>query len=216
MSELFEWARRLQIVDVWKPNITGWQTPRVLYDRTVLVNGEPVAPRYEAPMFFVDHGTVGSNTLRFWGQGGSVSNDTYSLAKYLVPHDTTVYADNRPHDTQLVVFKMHPDKFACNNVGPCIHPVTNRNTIGLEYESLQNGTHDISESQYIKGALVYAYEAHAHNIRDHFRVPHGLVAVHWGRRTDPWAGRMDIGHSWEIVQAARRDPDIRALWGWDR
>lgn len=218
MSELFERARRLRVVDCWKAgNETGWRTAPVLYDRTIkAADGEVKAPRYAAPLFFIDHGTVGRNTLKFWGQGGSISSGAYSLAKYLVPHEQTEYADGRLHDTRNVVFKMHPDKFACNHVGPAIVPVTNSNSIGVEYESMQNGVHDIDDSQYITGALIYAYEAHLHGIRDAFRLSHGIVAIPWTRRTDPWAGKFDIAHSWLLVETIRADPDIRALWGWDR
>jgi hypothetical protein len=215
MSDYFEYARALRVVDVWKEgNETGWVTPRVLYDPTVKVNKKAMAPTKGKTIAFFDHGTVGSNTLMFWCTGGSVASGAYTLAKYLVPHDITVYADGREHDTRNVVFKMIPDWAACNHTGECVGPFNNTNSIGVEYESLQNGKHDIGELQYIKGALIFAYEAVLNKIRDYFRVAHGLVAINpWGRRTDPWAGMFDIARSWEIVQAIRRDERIWALWG---
>lgn len=214
--DLFEQTRALRVVDVWQPgNETGWVTPRVLYDPTVRADdGDVKAPgKLESVSGWVDHGTVGSNTLRFWGTGGSVANRTWSLAHYLVPHDTTEYADRRAHDTRYTVFKMVPDGYGCNHTGPTFAYFGGHNTIGVEYESLQNGTHDISEQQYIKGALLYAYAAASQHIRDYFRVPHGLIAKPWTRRTDPWAGLFDIAHSWELVQQIRHDPRIWQLWG---
>lgn len=214
MSEYFAKAQALRVVDVWKEgNETGWVTPRVLYDPAVKVNGESMAPSKLMTRYWVDHGTVGTNTLRFWGERGSILNGAYSLAKYLVPRDTTQYADNSIRDTSNVVFKMIPDWAACNHTGVCIAPFSNRNSVGVEYESRQNGTHDITDLQYIKGALIFTHDAAQDKIRDYFRVPHGIIALEWGRRTDPWAGLFDIARSWEIVQDIRRDARIWALWG---
>lgn len=214
MAEYFENAKALRVVDVWQPNNeTGWVTPRGLYDPSVKIDGEVRAPSKLKTRHWFDHGTVGTNTLRFWGTGGSIANGTFSLAKYLVPRDQTVYADGTVHDTSNVVFKMIPDSAACNHTGPCIEPFSNRNSVGVEYESRQNGTHDITDLQYIKGALIFTHDAVVDSIRDYFRVPHGLAALPWGRRTDPWAGLFDIARSWEIVQAIRRDARVWVLWG---
>lgn len=208
MAEYYANALALRVVDVWQPgNETGWVTPPELYDPTL---GH--APRKQTTIAWFDHGTVGSNTLRFWGTRGSINNGTFTLAKYLVPHDTTVYADNRAHDTRNVVFKMHPDNMACNHTGDCIGPFSNINSVGVEYESLQNGTHDISDMAYVKGALLFTHDAAQDKIRDYFRVAHGIVAEPWGRRSDPWAGLFDIARSWAIVQDIRRDARIWALW----
>lgn len=210
MGQYLQNARDLRVVNVFQPgNETGWVTPRILYDPTL--GKAPVLSGYR---FWMDHGTVGTNTLRFWGEGKSAVPGNWTLAHYLVPRDTTVYKDNQPHDTRNVLFKMVPDGFTCNHTGDCIGPIGNHNAEGVEYESLQNGTHDITDMQYIKGALLYAYNSRAHLIPDWFRVPHGLVAEPWGRRSDPWAGKFDIARSWEIVQAIRRDPDIRAFSVW--
>lgn len=210
----YEDAQALRVVDVWQPgNETGWVTPRGLYDPRVKIDGEVRAPSKARTIGWIDHGTVGTNTLRFWGTSGSVNNGTFSLAKYLIPHDTTEYADKRAHDTRNTVFKMIPDWAACNHTGPAIEPWGNHNTIGMEYESLQNGRHDIGDRQYINGALVFAYEAALNGIRDAWRLPHGIIALEWGRRSDPWAGLFDIARSWEIVQAVRRDSRIWQMWG---
>lgn len=212
--DMFPHAQALRVVDVWKQgNETGWVTPEVLYNPAVKFNGEVKAPTLKKFLWWMDHGTVGTNTLRFWGTKGSINNGAFSLAQYLVPNDTTVYADNKPHDTRNVVFKMVPDNRACNHTGVCNDPVNNTNTKGVEYESKQNGSHDITDAQYIKGALIYAHDAALHTIGDYFRVPHGHWAEPWGRRRDPWAGKFDIARSWELVQAIRRDPRIWALWG---
>lgn len=210
-------AKRLIIIDMFKPNVTGWVTPRALYDPAVKHQGVVIAPRLARYEWWMDHGTVGTNTLRFWGEGGSLSNGAFSLAQFLIPRDTTQYADGRVYDTKDVVFKMVPDGYACNHTGLCIYPIGNHNTLGVEYESKQNGTHDITERQYIKGALLYTYNSRLktgkQDIRDHRRVSHGLVATPWGRRSDPWAGGFDYAYSWAHVYAIRLDPRVFAFWG---
>lgn len=208
--DLYEAARRLQVIDVFKiGNITGWVTPRPLYDPAL---GR--APRLATVQWWMDHGTVGTNTLRFWGEGGSLNDRAgWSCTQYLAPRDLTVYRDGAQYDTRDTVFKMVPDGYATNHTGDCIYPINNTNTLGLEYESRQNGTHDITDAQYIKGALLYANAAARYRIPDYFRVPHGLVREPWGDRTDPWAGRFDIARSWELVQQIRQDPRIWAYWG---
>ena len=210
MTDMFERARALRVVDVFKPgNETGWVTPRILYDPTL---GK--VPRLERAQFWMDHGTVGTNTLRYWGEGKSANADAeWTCAHYLVPRDLTQYRDGAMHDTRDVVFKMIPDGWAANHAGNCITPIGNHNSLGCEYESLQNGRHDITDRQYEKGALIYTYAAALYSIRDYFRVPHGLVAEPWGRRTDPWAGQFDIARSWELVQQIRHDARVWALWG---
>lgn len=214
--DLYDIAQRLGIVDVWaQGNETGWVTPRELYDPAL-------GHVFKARPFtrWLDHGTVGTNTLRFWGERGSIHNGTFTLAHYLVPHEQTQYADGLAHDTSLTVFKMVPPGYACNHTGLCSGNINNTNTLGMEYENLQNGKEPFSDLQYAKGALVYAYDAAANGIRDCFRTSHGLVAVEiengqlkWGRRTDPFAGPFDFAYSWELVQAARRDARIWQMWG---
>jgi hypothetical protein len=218
--DLFDLAQRLKVVDVWAAkNETGWQTPRVLWDPT-----QGMAPRARPFTRWLDHATVGTNTLRFWGEGGSVNNGTYTLAHYLVPHEQTQYADGHAHDTTNTIFKMVPPGYACNHTGLCAGGINNSNALGMEYENLQNGQEPFSEWQYVKGALVYAHDAVSNNIRDCFRTSHGLVAgeiaegangPYWvyGRRTDPYAGPFDFAYSWELVQRIRRDPRIWQLWG---
>lgn len=214
MTDYFEAAKALRVVDVWKPgNETGWVTPKILYDPTLRASdGQVKAPLYRTPQWWMDHGTVGTNTLRFWGEKGSVNNGSWTLAHLLVPKEATEYQDGHIHDTTNVVFKMVPPKFACNHTGDCISPISNINTRGVEYESLQNGTHDITNMQYIKGALLYTHDVAEFGIPDWRRVMHGLVAIPWGRRSDPWAGRFDIARSWTIVQAIREDKRIWDLW----
>lgn len=212
----FEWAQRLHVVDVHKAgNETGWVTPPVLYDPSVKADdGREYAPVWQPTIGWIDHGTAGSNTLRFWGEGGSVKNRAWSLAHYLVPHNTTMYADKQLHNTTYTVFKMVPPRHACNHVGIAINaPFYGANTIGMEYESMQDGSDDISIEAYIKGALVYCYDAAINHIPDHFRLSHGIVAQPWGRRTDPWSGKFHYARSWSYVQAIRSDPRIWAFWG---
>jgi len=215
MADMFVEAQALRVIDVWKAgNETGWVTPKVLYDPSVKdASGEVRAPTRKAVKYWVDHGTVGTNTLRFWGEGGSVANKAWSLANYLVPHEQTQYADGHMHDTSHVVFKMVPDGFACNQTGQTFQEISNENSMGVEYESLQNGTSDISESQLTRGALITAHDMRVHAVIDAFRISHGWIARPWGRRTDPWAGKFDIAHSWELIQAIRRDPRIWQFWG---
>lgn len=208
--DYFETAKALEIIDVWKEgNPTGWVTPKELYDPAF---GH--APKKGKTIAWFDHGTVGMNTLEFWCTRGSINSGAYTLAKYLVPHDTTKYADGKVHDTRLVVFKMIPDWATCNHTGLCIGPpFSNTNSDGMEYESLQNGTHDISDMAYVKGALVFTHDAVLNKIKDYFRLAHGIAALPWTRRTDPWAGLFDIARSWTIVQAVRADKRIWDLWG---
>jgi hypothetical protein len=219
--DLNEAARNLKVVLVYQDgNETGWVTPRVLYDYTVKTPrslafplGEVVAPRKERTIAWFLHGTVGANTLAYWGSGQSATpKGMWTLAKYLVPHDQTQYRDGRVYDTALTVFKMHPDWAASNHTGYCFGPFNNRNSIGVEYESRQNGIHDISAMAYVKGALLYAYQAAYDHLNDAFCVSHGLVASPWGRRTDPWAGKFDFAYHWWLVEEIRRDARIWEFW----
>src|SRR5690242_7508267 len=131
MVDYHDWATKLRIVDVWKQgNETGYVTPRCLYDPSVpLASGRVVAPTLDRFRFWIDHDTEGTNTLPYFGGGGTIAAGTYALAHYLVPHEQTVYADGHGHDTTYVVFKMVPPHFACNNVGNAIDPVDNTNTL---------------------------------------------------------------------------------------
>ena len=186
-------------------NETGWVTPRALYE------GEH-APTWEPAIGWVWHGTVGRNTLRYWGTGQSAVPDNWSLAAYLLPHNTTQYADGQFHGTEYTVFKMAPDNRRCNHAGVCNPPLHNGNSYGVEYESLQNGTHDIDVSQYIKGALIHAYNAAVFGIPDHLAQMHGMIAKPWGRRSDPWAGLWDVSFHWALVREIRRDRRIWHFW----
>jgi hypothetical protein len=209
--DLVHWAANLQVVDVHKVgNPTGWVTDRRLYDPRIPGNH---APTYTRPGWWMDHGTVGSNTLRYWGTGGSIRAGAWSLATYLIPHNETVYADNKARDTTFTVFKMIPDGYACNHAGDCITPIHNGNSIGCEYESMQNGTYDIEQAQYVKGALMYCYDSALYGIPDHARVSHGLVAEPHGRRRDPFAGPYDYDYSWHLVREVRRTKVIWQMWG---
>src|SRR5687767_9027583 len=115
--DLFKAAQDLRVVDVFVPNETGWITPPVLYNRSVLApDGQPKAPPVHALKAWILHKTMGSNTLRFWGQGLSAVPGNYSLASYLLPRDTTVYQDGQSRSTVNVVFKMCPDNRRCNHL----------------------------------------------------------------------------------------------------
>lgn len=214
--DYFPIAAKLHVVNVYEAgNETGWVTPKVLYDRGVkTASGEIMAPVVEPIRAWIDHGTAGSNTLLFWGEGGSIASGEYTLANFLVPRDQTRYRDGKVHDTTFTVFKMVPDWARCNHAGICSAGITNRNSKGCEYESLQNGTHDITDMQYIKGALIYTYDAHGSSIPDWFRVMHGIVAIPWPRRKDPFSGLFDIARSWGIVTDIRQNANIRNLWKW--
>ncbi|HEX9988463.1 MAG TPA: hypothetical protein VGE45_08305 [Chloroflexia bacterium] len=211
--DYFEYARTLRVIDIWKPNETGYITPRELYDPAVVTDCYP-AQDYQ---HWMDHGTVGTDTLRYWCTRGSINDGVFTLAQFLLPHQTQRYADNSVHDTRRVIFKMVQDGRRCRHTGACnavdSRQVNNRNTLGVEYESLQNGTHDIDDDQYIKGAFLFAYNSALGRIPDHRRLSHGIVATPTGRRTDPWAGGFDYARSWAIVQAIRLDARIWGLWG---
>jgi hypothetical protein len=219
--DFYDLAQRFKVVDVWAAgNETGWITPRVLYDPAVRVNGESMVPVAKPPSRWLEHGTVGVNTLKFWGTAGSIQNGTYTLAHYLVPHEQTEYRDGKLHDTTMTVFKMVPPGFACNHAGLCAGGINNANAIGVEYENLQNGKEQFSMQQYAKGALVYCHDAAFNGIKDAFRTSHGLVAVAieggqlvWGRRSDPFAGPFDYELSWAMIRAIRSDSRIWQFWG---
>jgi hypothetical protein len=209
-------AQALRVVDVFTPgNETGWVTPAVLYNASVKhTDGKTKAPVPGTKKSWHWHGTVGTNTLAFWCQSkGSIQNGSFSLTNYLVPHNQTRYADGKMHDTRNVVFKMAPDNRACNHLGNCIAPYSNNTSFGVEYESLQNGTHDFENEMYIKGALIQANSQARFPIPDHHCISHGTVALPNGRRSDPWAGQWDFGYHWSIVQEIRRDGRIWRLWG---
>ena len=210
MVDLFEAARNLVVIDVWRAgNPTGYVTPTRAYDPAVVSDCYPA----QAYRNWMDHGTVGVDTLRYWCEGNSLN-----VTQFLLPKDTQRYRDGSIHDTRNVVFKMVPDGRRCRHTGEC-NPigsqlVNNKNTCGVEYESLQNGTHDITDSQYVRGALIYAYQhAVTPGIVDHRRISHGVVATNPpGRRSDPWAGGFRYARSWALVQAIREDKRIWQLW----
>ena len=203
-------ALQLRVVDVWQDgNETGYITPKILYDPSL-----GMAPWLGAVDAWLLHGTAGRNTLRFWGEGGSAVAGNWTLAQLLVPRDQTAYADGKVHDTSFTVFKMAPDGSGCNHAGPCCANITNSNSIGVEHESLQNGTHDITPLMYTKSALLYAHDSAKLHLKDWRCQQHGIVAINpVGRRSDPYAGLFDIAYWWSLVVGIRADARIWQYWG---
>lgn len=225
LIDAYEAATTLRVVDVFRPgNETGYVTPPDLYEprRTPDGRGWEIPPRGNI-LFWMDHATVGTNTLPYFAGipgvqlAGSVRDGRDVCCPYLIPKDRTLYADGRVADTSRVVFKMTPANRACNHTGPCV-PFTgvtpdNANTDGVEYENLQNGADPFTEWQIVKGALIYVYSAVVNRIPDYRRVSHGVVAEPWGRRTDPFTrGMFPFSRSWAYVEAIRRDPRIWQFW----
>lgn len=208
MTDYLDAATRLRVVDVFDAgNETGWVTPFVLYLPALGV--APTKAQFKA---WILHGTAGVNTLAYWGNGGN----GVTCANALIPHEHTQYRDGHLRDTSWVVFKMVPFNFACNHAGECAAGINNTNSYGVEYESLQNGSNDISDQQLLKGALMYAHDAVAFpygGVKDHKCLMHGIVAINpVGRRSDPFAGPFNIARHWEHVQGIRRDARVWAYW----
>jgi hypothetical protein len=209
MIDLYEAALNLKVINVYEPNNeTGYRTPTRAYDPNVVTDCYPAQP-FQSWML---HGTVGTDTLRYWCEG-----DSLNVTQFLLPHDTQRYRDGSVHDSTHTVLKMIPDGRRSRHTGPCngigTVQVNNRNTCGVEYESMQNGTHDITDSQYVRGALIYAYQSALSGIPDYRCISHGAVAVPGGRRSDPWAGDFRYARHWAYVQAIRQDARIWAMWG---
>lgn len=207
--DYYDLAKKLEVVNVWEPgNQTGYVTPRVLYDPSL-----HEAPRRAKVARWILHGTAGTNTLAFWGNGGSAVPGNWTVANMLVPHERTQYKNGSVHDTTNVVFKMVPDGYACNHTGACSANVSNNNAFGVEYESKQDGTDDISDTQLIKGALLYANGAALEAVPDWFCLMHGIVRVPWPERRDPFAGKFNIARHWEHVLGIRADIRVWQFWG---
>jgi len=229
LPDYFWWATNLKVYSIFSRdpalNPTGYVTPEILYKTARQIKGGR-APQWQGGAAYIEHGTVGRNTLPYFAEGygepaGVVAEGRYACTHYLNPKDSTRLGDGRILDTTLVMFKMVPDGFACNHVGEAEYRAHGKyysqswlesHAYGIEHENMQNGTDPFTPAQLIKGALVYVYLAAKDGISDLMHISHKIIATPFGRRGDPDAGPFDwqafLGHIHEI----RKDRRIWQFW----
>lgn len=189
-----EWANKLKVVSVFQPgNESGIVTDRRLYDPNFPGNRAPVPAPYE---YFIRHVTVGVNSLS-WLAGGSIP-ETWASVNMLIPRGMN-----------FTVYKLFPDNFRGNHVGDAEWMGRTEGYIaprayGVEWENRANGTEAVDQSQYIKGALIYAYWCAENKTLDRKVLDHSLIAIPHGRRMDPQAGLWSDQTFWDCVAQIRR------------
>lgn len=193
-----EAASKLRVVDVWQPgNSSGVVTLPSKYFKTGVVP-------YDR---FVRHVTAGRNSLAFLA-----GPSTEACIPYLIPTDAT-----DPDPDNWTVFKMIPDDSRCYHVGDMEwrgeqerywHP----RSMGHEIENIGDFAHPIEQRQYLKSALLYAYDCAVWRWQDHMVFDHSTIAVDHtnagGRRTDPQAGLFNEAIWWAYIW------QIRDNWPW--
>lgn len=191
-------AAKLRVVDVWQSgNSSGVVTHPSKYFR------QGVKP-YDR---FVRHVTAGTNSL-----GWLAGTNTVACIPYLIPTNAT-----DPHPENWTVYKMIPDDSRCFHVGDMEwrgeqetfwHP----RTMGHEIENVANFRTPIEDRQYVKSALLYAYDCARYRWQDNMVFDHSLIAVPHtnvgGRRTDPQAGLFREAVWWDLIW------QIRRAWPW--
>lgn len=200
--DYLEYARRLRIVNVWQPgNPSGVVTNPVLYTPQQDEYGNWLYPPYRGVRHIIRHVTAGRNSLPWLAGVGQLEVSIH----YLIPTDP------------YTVYKMIPDEHMCNHVGDAVFAGDdwlNSTSIGEEYENpADGGRTPITQSQYIKGALVTCNAQGRYHIPDWQETDHGLVALPWGRRSDPWAGGFDYDAYNAHKKAIRETPLVWAFWG---
>lgn len=193
-----EAAARLRVIDVWaNPNPSGVVTLPSKYFRTG-------AKPYDR---FVRHVTAGTNSLA-WLAGPN----TVACIPYLIPTKRT-----DPDPANWTVYKLVPDDARCFHVGDIEwrgeqesfwHP----RAMGHEIENVANFRTPIELRQYVKSALLYAYDCARWKWLDIHVYDHSTLAVPHtntgGRRTDPQAGLFNEAVWWALIWA------IRDAWPW--
>lgn len=193
-----EAAAKLRVIDVWRVgNPSGVVTHPSKYFR------QGVKP-YDR---FVRHVTAGRNSLN-WLAG----TFTVACIPYLIP---TGAFD--PDPDNWTVYKMIPDDARCYHVGDMEwhgeqeafwHP----RAMGHEIEHVADFRTEIEERQYLKSALLYAYDCARYRWQDFNVFDHSTIAVPHtntgGRRTDPQAGLFRESAWWDAIL------QIRAAWPW--
>lgn len=190
-----EWANKLKVIDVWKSgNDTGIVTDRRLYDKGFAGNRAPSVRPYKG---FLIHGTAsGGNSLSFLA-GGSWGS-SYACVPYLIPRGTSA-----------TLYKLIPDGHRGWSAGDSewrgvTDETLNSELLPVEIENRQNWSEAIQPTQYIKLALLYAFESAHYQLQDNMVVSHSLIAVPHGRRSDPEAGLFSYGTFWDLVMQIRR------------
>src|SRR6266498_2139021 len=156
-------ANALVVVDYWKlPNPKGRATPPPLIDPALNHVYE-----WDTLYGYILHGTVGTNTLDYWLNGGSMQPGAdgtipWSMAHYLALRDANTIAKMCPDPTPL-------KRWNCNHVGVSnwYHPALRDRVLGkvfkgIECEDLQNwnrgpNAQRITDDQVVKCALMIAY-----------------------------------------------------------
>lgn len=196
-------AARLKIVDVFKPgNPSGHVTNPKLYDRSAPGNNAPAVKPY---MGWINHITVGTNSLPFLTQGTVGGN--WACIPYLVPR-----GDNP------TVYKLIPDDHRGHHAGVAsfmgISDFSSQFS-GVEIENLGNGKQEVDQWQYVKVALLYAYFSAKFKTDDRWCLSHSLIASPHGRRSDPEAGFFRYSVFWDLVAQIRRDwPQLWSMPVW--
>lgn len=164
---------------------------------------------------FVRHVTVGTDSL-----GWLAGTGTVACIQYLIPTKASDrFADNN------TVYKLIPDDARCYHVGDIEwrgeqEGFWHVRAMGHEIENVGNFRTEIEPRQYIKSALIYAYDCARwkwldRNVFDHSQiaVPHTNTG---SRRTDPKAGLFNECLWWDLIMAIRRAwpwPGMPVWWG---
>lgn len=155
----------------------------------------------------IKHVTVGSNSL-LW----LADTSPFASIPYLIP---TKASD--PDPANWTVYKIIPDDMYGYHVGDMEfhgedetdwHPIA----WGFEVENLGDFAHPVEQRQYIKAALLYAYDCAVHKWFDREVYDHSTIAIDHtaagGRRTDPQAGLWVDSIFWDYVR------QVRDAWPW--
>lgn len=192
-------AAKLRVVDVWKAgNPSGVVTVSSKYFRTG-------AKQYDR---FVRHVTVGTDSLKWLAGTGTVA-----CIPYLIPTDAS-----DPSPDNWIVWKMIPDDARCFHVGDMEWHGENETfwhprASGHEIENRGDFKTPIEFRQYVKSALLYAYDCARYKWLDRMVFDHSHIAIDHtasgGRRTDPQAGLFVESIWWNLIEQIRND------WPWN-
>lgn len=200
-------AARLKVIDTWKQgNPSGVLTQGSRYEP------QPDGVKYDR---FIRHVTAGTNSLKWLAQTGPARVSI----PYLIP---TKASDPDPNN--WTVWKMIPDGNYTFHVGDMEwrgeqegfwHP----RSMGHEIENIANFRTPIEQRQYVKSALLYAYDCARWKWLDTMVFDHSQIAVphtnEGSRRTDPQAGLFNEGVWWEYIWWIRDNWPWQDIARWD-
>ena len=191
--DVAEWAGKLEVVNVFaQGNKSGVVTEQIRYDSSL-----GVAPRPEPLVYWIRHVTVGTDSLAWLAR----TSPQKICIPYLIPR-----AGAR-------VFKMIPDGTRCHHIGDAEWHGKNEGWLaprcsGFEIENLGTWAQEITDEQYIKAGLIYAYDSALYSLQDYNVLDHSNIAVPHGRRSDPQAGLFRESLFWGVVKRVRDE------WPW--